>query len=148
MEFPDAHLTLAALATLTATFAAAPAFASSYGSNNHGHSHGHTSHARSYGHGHVTSYNHHRPSYQAQAYHAPAYHAPTYVAPVYHAPKPTTTYETKPAYVYQKVSGTCTDKVVKYGYGHAQRTTVECKAGEVKKAEHVEKAPAPEQPLK
>ena len=133
-------LTLAALAALTATFAAAPAFASGYGHSNHGHS--------SYGHGHVTSYNHYRPSYQAQTYHAPAYHAPKYVAPVYHAPQPTTTYETKPAYVYQKVSGYCTEKVVKYGYGHAQRTTVECKAGEVKKAEHVEKAPAPEQPLK
>ena len=114
-------------------------FASEYGYG-HGKSYGHASYTRSYGHGHVTSYNHYRP-----AYHAPAYHAPTYSAPTYHAPKPTTTYETKPAYVYQKVSGYCTDKVVSYGYGHAQRQTVECKAGEAKKVAHVEKAPAPEE---
>ena len=42
-------------------------------------------------------------------------------------------------------SGYCTDKVVSYGYGHAQRQTVECKAGEVKTVAHVEKAPAPEE---
>ena len=81
-------------------------------------------------------------SYHPPTYHAPSYHAPTYSAPIYHAPQPTTTYETKPAYVYQKVPGYCTDKVVQYGYGHAQRHTVECKAGEVKKAEvPVEVAP-------
>ena len=132
-------LTIAALAGLTATFAAAPAFAADYGYG-YGHktSYGHSSYTRPHGYDHVTSYNHYRPTY----------HAPTYSAPVYHAPKPTTTYETKPTYVYQKVSGYCTDKVVSYGYGHAQRQTVECKAGEVKKVAHVEKAPAPEEPPK
>lgn len=146
-------LTLAALAALTASFAAAPAFASSYG-HNHGHSHGHGSHARSYGHGHVASYNSYKPTYRAPTYHAPTYHAPVYQAPVYYAPKyeapkPTTSYETKPAYVYQKVAGYCTEKVVKNAYGHSHRTTVECKAGEIKKAEApVEAAPEPVEPPK
>ena len=48
----------------------------------------------------------------------------------------------KPAYVYQKVPGYCVEKVVTYGHGHSQRHAVECKAGEIKKAEApVELAP-------
>ena len=142
-------LTLTALAALTATFAttliAAPAFASSYGhGQSSGHvSHGHASHGHSsYGHGHVRSY-----SYHAPVYHAPVYHAPAYVAPAYHAPKPTTSYETKPAYVYQKVHGYCVEKVVTDGHGHSQRHAVECKAGEIKKAE-APIEPAPVEPPK
>jgi hypothetical protein len=137
-------ITIAAIATLAATLASAPAFATSHGHNSHGYS----SHGHSHGHRHVQTYNHHRP-----AYHAPVYHAPRYVAPVYHAPvvyvapKATTTYETRPAYVYQKVSGYCTEKVTSYGYGHNQRRTVECKAGEQPKV--IEKAPeAPVEPPK
>ena len=121
-------ITLAALATLTATLVSAPAFAQGYGHSSHGHGH-------SYGHRHVYSYNHYRPTYQA-----PTYHAPKYVAPVYVAPKPTTSYETRPAYVYQKVAGYCTDVVKSDGYNKV-RKTVECKAGHAPKP--VEKAPEP-----
>ena len=125
------RILLAALAA-AASFAAAPAFAA-----DHGHSsYGHTSY-KSYGHGHrhVTSYNHYRPSYHAPTYHAPTYHAPTYSAPTYEAPKPKVSYETRPAYVYQKVAGYCTDVVKSYGY-NSYRKQVECKAGDAPKAEH------------
>ena len=141
-------LTIAAFAALTATFAAAPAFASDYGYANHGHSnHGHSSYGHaSYGHGqghrYASSYGTHAtyaaPSYQASSYHAPAYHAPVYVAP-----QPKTAYETRPAYVYQKVAGYCTDVVKSYGH-NTYRKTVECKAGEAPAAAPV--APAPEVP--
>jgi hypothetical protein len=131
-------LALAALATLAATVVSAPAFATSYGS-----SHGHSSyaHAPSYGHRHVYSYNHYRPTY-----HAPSYTAPTYYAPKYEAPK--TSYETRPAYVYQKVAGYCTDVVKSHGH-NSYRKTVECKAGEAPKTEKFEKAPeVPAEPPK
>ena len=118
---------LAALAA-AASFAAAPAFAQGYGHSSHGHNrYGHSSH------GHVTSYNHYRPSYHAPTYHAPTYSAPTYHAPTYEAPK--VSYETRPAYVYQKVAGYCTDVVKSYGY-NSYRKQVECKAGDAPKAEH------------
>ena len=102
--------------------------------------HGHSSY------GHPTyAYNSYQPSYHAPVYSAPVYHAPAYVAPVYVAP--TTTYETRPAYVYQKVAGYCTEKVISYGYGHDKRHTVECKAGE--KPVVIEKAPeVPAEPPK
>ena len=143
-------ITLAALASFAtlATFTAAPAFATGYG-NSYGHS-GYSS----YGHGH--SYGHksysYQPSYRAPTYHAPTYHAPTYYAPTYHAPKyeapkPTTSYETRPAYVYQKVAGYCTDVVKSYGY-NAYRKTVECKAGDAPKAEHKPVEPKTEEPPK
>jgi len=144
METTMRTLTLAALATLTATFAAAPAFAHGYGHRSHGHSsYGHSSYGHSsYGHRHVSSYGYN--SYQP-TYHAPRYVAPAYVAPVYVAPKPT--YETRPAYVYQKVQGHCTDAVVKHGY-HTSRRTVECKAGPAPAPAAapapVEQAPAPQ----
>ena len=155
-------LTLTALASALA-LSAAPAFAQGYGhsshsshahaSYSHGHSqsHGHTSYSYSpsTSHGHVAS---HAYAYKAPTYHAPAYHAPAYVAPVYHAPKvvyvaptPTTTYETKPAYVLQKVAGHCKEKVTTYGYGHTSRQTVECKANEVEK--QIEVVPTPIEPI-
>ena len=139
-------ITLAALASLAtlATFTAAPAFATGYG-NSYGHS-GYSSygHGHSYGH---KSYSYHAPSYHAPSYSAPSYHAPVYHAPTYEAPKPTTSYETRPAYVYQKVSGYCTDVVKSYGY-NSTRKTVECKAGEAPKAEHKPVEPKTEEPPK
>ena len=131
-------ITIAALAA-AATFAAAPAFAQGYG-----HSHGHHHHHGHF-HGHVQSYHHHTPTY-----HAPAYVAPVYVAPkvAYVAPQPTTSYETRPAYVYQKVAGYCTDVVKSYGY-NTHRKTVECKAGEAPKVEVAPEVPvAPIEPPK
>ena len=136
-------ITIAPIATLTATLVSAPAFATGYGNGygSYGHSH---SHGHSYGYNSYTP-TYHAPSYHAPAYVAPAYHAPQYVAPVYVAP--TTTYETRPAYVYQKVAGYCTEKVISYGYGHDKRHTVECKAGE--KPVVIEKAPeVPAEPPK
>ena len=62
---------------------------------------------------------------------------------MYTAPAPTVSYETRPAYVYQKVAGYCTEKVTTYGYGHTARTTVDCKAGEAPAPALVEKAPEP-----
>jgi hypothetical protein len=134
-------ITIAAIATFAATLASAPAFATSYGHNSHGYS----SHGHSHGHRQAYSYNSYKPSYHAPVYHAPAYVAPTYYAPRYVAP--VTTYETRPAYVYQKVAGYCTEKVTSYGYGHNQRRTVDCKAGEQPKV--IEKAPeVPAEPPK
>ena len=137
-----------ALATIAGAlaFLATPASA---GYSSHGHGHGHSYH------GHVQHYSHH--SYQpTHSYHAHSYHQPTYsyghtyqptyqphyAKPVYVEPK--VTYEKRPAYVYQKVAGYCTDVVKTYGY-QQHRKTVECKAGEYQKPEHKkeELAPAP-----
>ena len=145
-------ITLAAFATVAATLASAPAFAMNHGNSyGHGHSsHGHASHA----HRHVSTHGHntYKPSYHAPVYHAPkyvapAYVAPTYYAPKYEAPKVTTSYETRPAYVYQKVAGTCTDVVKSNGY-NSVRKTVDCKAGDVPKAEHAPKVEVPAEPPK
>jgi hypothetical protein len=156
---------IAAIATLTATLASAPAFATSYGhsSSSYGHaSYSHRGQASSYGYGHSSGHGYRQaytapsykptyyaPTYSAPTYSAPSYHAPTYHAPKYEAPKPTTSYETRPAYVYQKVAGYCTDVVKSYGY-NTTRKTVECKAGDTPKIEApIEKAPeAPAEPLK
>ena len=107
----------------------------------HGHSHGHASYR------HVSHHSHHgyhKPVHYAHHTHKPTYHAPHYVKPVYVETK--TTYEKRPAYVYQKVAGYCTDVVKSYGYNQ-HRKTVECKAGEYQKPEAkvalVEPAPAP-----
>ena len=145
-------LTLAAGLASALAFSAAPAFAQGYGHSSHGHSsHGHRHAHVSYGHGHSHHSTYRAPSYGHSHYVAPTYYAPTYVAPVYHAPKvvyvaPTTTYETKPAYVLQKVAGYCKEKVTSYGYGHSSRQTVECKAGEAEK--QVEIVPVPVEPPK
>ena len=136
-------ITIAAISA-AATLISAPAFATSY-TNSYGH--GHSSHS-SYGHSHGhssyghSSYGHtsYKPAYHAPVYHAPAYVAPTYHAPVYVAPQPTTSYETRPAYVYQKVAGYCTDVVKSTGY-NTHRKTVECKAGEAPKVEQAPEAP-------
>ena len=151
-------LILAALAGALALLAT-PASAQHHGHRSHGH--GHSSHGHS-SHGHVSHHSHH--SYQKpvhHAYHKPAHsshHTPSYQQPVhhtYHKPhyvKPayvetTTSYEKRPAYVYQKVAGYCLDAVKTHGYNQ-HRKTVECKAGEYQKPEpkvaHVEPAPAPE----
>ena len=124
--------TLAALAAI-ATFASAPAFATGYG-NSYGYGHGHSTYSHSYSSNHYQP-SYYQPSYHAPSYHAPSYHAPTYHAPTYVAPAPTTSYETRPAYVYQKVAGYCTDVVKSYGY-NSYRKQVECKAGDAPKAEH------------
>ena len=142
-----------ALATIAGAFAilATPASAGSHGhSYGHGHSHyahvQHHSHHNSY-HGHHNAHSYHKPTYSHGHVYQPSYHKPTYQAhyakPVY--VEPTTTYEKRPAYVYQKVSGYCTDVIKTYGY-QQHRKTVECKAGEYQKPEHqkVEPAPAPE----
>ena len=107
----------------------------------HGHGHGHGSYR------HVSHHSHHgyhKPVHYAHHTHKPTYHAPHYVKPVYVETK--TTYEKRPAYVYQKVAGYCTDVVKSYGYNQ-HRKTVECKAGEYQKPEAkvalVEPAPAP-----
>ena len=107
----------------------------------HGHGHGHGSYR------HVSHHSHHgyhKPVHYVHHTHKPTYHAPHYVKPVYVETK--TTYEKRPAYVYQKVAGYCTDVVKSYGHNQ-HRKTVECKAGEYQKPEAkvalVEPAPAP-----
>ena len=124
-----------AIATVAAALAvlASPVSAGQYG-HGHGHGYGHSHH-------HHSSYHHsyHRPSYHSHH----VYQQPHYVKPYVHV-APTTTYEKRPAYVLQKVPGYCTDVVKSYGYSQ-HRKTVECKAGEYKKAEvPVEKAPEPQ----
>ena len=124
-----------AIATVAAALAllASPVSAGQYG---HGHGYGHSHHHHS---SHHHSY--HRPSYHSHH----AYQQPHYVKPYVHV-APTTTYEKRQAYVYQKVPGYCTDVVKSYGYNQ-HRKTVECKAGEYQKPEakiaHVEPAPVP-----
>ena len=94
-----------------------------------GHSHHHRSHHH---HGHHHHHHHHsyQPTYVAPTYYKPAYVAPTYYAPkvVYAAPAPVATIEKTPAYVYAKVAGHCTEKVIKYGYGHTTRHSLGCMA--------------------
>ena len=123
-----------ALATIAGALAllATPASAQHYG-----HNHGYRSH------GHHAYVQHH--SYHAHSYHKPTYsyghtYQPHYAKPVYVEPK--VTYEKRPAYVYQKVAGYCTDVVKTYGY-QQHRKTVECKAGEYQKPEHKKEEPAP-----
>ena len=135
-----------ALATIAGALAilATPASAGGY-SNSYGHGHGH-----SYGHAryaHVQHHSHHsyyKPTHSYGYVHQPVHHyKPHYVKPAY--VETTTSYEKRPAYVYQKVSGYCTDVVKTTGY-QQHRKTVECKAGDYKKAEAPEQlAPAPEQ---
>ena len=114
-----------AAAGIVVALSAAPAFAQGYGHSGYGHS----------GYSH-SSYGHApRHSYQ----------------PTYQKVEPVTTYETKEAYVWQKVKGYCKIEVTKYGYREFRRQ-VECKAGEytketkvIEKAEPAEPAaPAPE----
>ena len=131
-----------ALATIAGALAilATPASAGEYG-HGHGHSYGH-SHVR-YAHVQHHSHHYHKPTYSHGYVHQPVYYKPHYVKPVH--VEPTTSYEKRPAYVYQKVAGYCVDVVKTYGY-QQHRKTVECKAGEYKKAEAPEQpAPAPEQ---
>ena len=114
------------------------------------HGHGHSSHGHGYSsHGHVShhsQHSYHQPVHHS--YHQPVhhtYHKPHYVKPAY--VETTTSYEKRPAYVYQKVAGYCLDAVKTHGYNQ-HRKTVECKAGEyqkpAEKVAHVEPAPAPE----
>ena len=152
-----------ALATVAGALAllATPASAGSHG-HSYGHGHGHSSYAHVQHHSHHNSYASHQPTYSDGHHNSHSYHTPTYshghvYQPSYHQPsyvahyakpvyvEPTTTYVKRPAYVYQKVSGYCTDVVKTYG-DHEHRKTVECKAGEYQKPEvkHVEPAPAPE----
>ena len=112
----------------------------------HGYGHSHSSHSHVSYH-HVPRHSHHsyhKPVHTAHHTYQPSYHTPHSVKPVYVETK--TTYEKRPAYVYQKVAGTCVDVVKSYGYNQ-HRKTVECKAGEYQKPEakvaHVEPAPAP-----
>ena len=130
-------LILAALAGALALLAT-PASAQHHGHRSHGH--GHRSHGHS-SHGHVSHHSQH--SYHKPVHHT--YHKPHYVKPAYVETK--TTYEKRPAYVYQKVAGYCVDVVKTHGYNQ-HRKTVECKAGEYQKPEPkvalVEPAPAPE----
>ena len=126
-----------ALATIAGAlaFLATPASAQHYG-----HRHGHSHHAYVQHHSyHAHSY--HKPTYSYGHTYQPTYQ-PHYAKPVYVEPK--VTYEKRPAYVYQKVAGYCTDVVKTYGY-QQHRKTVECKAGEYQKPEHKkeELAPAP-----
>lgn len=110
----------------------------------HGHSYGHRVHVQHYSHGH---HSYHKPLYHQSSYHKPSYQVSHY-APKQVYVQPTTTYEKRPAYVYQKVAGYCVDAVKSYGY-NAHRKTVECKAGEYQKPEpkiaQVEPVPAPVQ---
>ena len=133
-----------ALASIAGALAilATPASAGDY-SHGHGRSYGH-----SYGHvryAHVQHHSHHsyyKPAHSyGHVYHQPVHYKLHYVKPVYVETK--TAYEQRPAYVYQKVAGYCVDVVKTYGY-QQHRKTVECKAGEYKKAEAtVEQAPEP-----
>ncbi len=134
--------TLAGALAILATPASAGGYADSYG---HGHSHGHVRYAHVQHHSHHSQHSYHKPTYSyGHVHHQPVHYKPHYVKPAYVETK--TSYEKRPAYVYQKVSGYCVDVVKTHGY-QQHRKTVECKAGEYKKAEApVEQAPAPEQP--
>ena len=130
-----------ALATIAGALAilATPASAGDY-SHGHGHSYGHVRYAHVQHHSH---HSHYKPTHSyGYVHHQPVHYKPHYVKPVYVETK--TSYEKRPAYVYQKVSGYCVDVVNTTGY-QQHRKTVECKAGDYKKAEApVEQAPAPE----
>lgn len=130
--------TIAGALAILATPASAGGYSKSYG---HGHSHGHVRYAHVQHHSHHT---YHKPTHSyGYVHHQPVHYKPHYVKPVYVETK--TSYEKRPAYVYQKVAGYCVDVVKTHGY-QQHRKTVECKAGEYKKAEApVEQAPAPEQ---
>ena len=135
--------TIASALAILATPASAGGYGNSYG-NSYGHGHGHVRYAHVQHHSHHSHHAYHKPTHSyGYVHHQPVHYKPHYVKPVYVETK--TSYEKRPAYVYQKVSGYCVDAVKTYGY-QQHRKTVECKAGDYKKAEAppVEQAPAPE----
>ena len=144
------------LAALTGALAllATPASAQHHG---HGYStHGHVSHHSQHSYHKPVQHSYHQPVHHSYhqpvhtSHHTPSYHQPVHYKPHYVKPayvETTTSYEKRPAYVYQKVAGYCLDAVKTHGYNQ-HRKTVECKAGEyqkpAEKVAHVEPAPAPE----
>ena len=137
------------LAAITGALAILATPASAGQQHGYGHGHGHASYSHSsYRHvSHHSHHSYHKPVHYAHHTYQPSYHTPHYVKPVVYV-EPTTTYVKRPAYVYEKVAGYCTDVIKTYGY-QQHRKTVECKAGEYQKPEAkvaiVEPAPAPEQ---